>query len=56
MNEEEHKQRHVELHKKLNELCADFISQTGKYPSKTTMLELMEWSHEQTKNPTEEIK
>ena len=53
MNIEEHKIRHVELHKALDELVADFINHTENMPSKTTLFELMEWSFEQTKNPTE---
>lgn len=50
---EEHKQRHLELHKMLDELGADFIRHTDKLPSKSTIMELMTWSFEQTKNPTE---
>lgn len=52
MTPEEHKQRHIELHKMLDELIADFISQTGKMPSKTTVMELMQWSYQQTLDPT----
>jgi hypothetical protein len=50
---EQHKQRHIELHKALDELLADFIQITGKMPSQLSLKELMEWSHEQTLNPTE---
>ncbi len=53
MTHEEHKERHVELHKMLDELVTDFISHTGNLPSKTTLMDLMKWSYEQTKNPTE---
>lgn len=52
MNHEEHIVRHKELHKKLDELVADFIDHTGKLPSDTNLMELMTWSCEQTKNPT----
>lgn len=52
MNEEEHKKRHIELHRKLDELLADFIRHTNGLPSKTTIMELLEWSFQQTKNPT----
>ena len=48
-----HKEMHEELHNSLDELLADFITHTGKVPSKTTVLELLEWSHEQTFKPTE---
>ena len=48
---EEHIERHIQLHKSLDELIADFIGHTGKLPSKTTILELMQWSFEQTINP-----
>ena len=51
---EEHLQRHLELHNMLDELSADFIRHTNKLPSNSTMMELMTWSFEQTKNPSEE--
>lgn len=44
---EEHRKRHEELHKCLDELVADFINKTGKRPSKTTIFELMIWSSNQ---------
>ena len=53
MTSEEHKKRHEELHKSFDELLADFIEQTGKVPSKTTLMEFLEWSYEQTQHPTE---
>ena len=52
ISEQEHKERHVELHKKLDELLADFIEQTGKTPSHTTVMELLQWSYEQTQTPS----
>lgn len=51
--EQEHKDRHIMLHRHLDELVADFITHTEKLPSKTTLFELMQWAHCQTKNPTE---
>lgn len=53
MTNDYHKQRHIELHDRLDELVADFIDHTGKLPSKTTLLELMNWSFKQTLKPTE---
>lgn len=53
MTPEEHKEVHVRLHKALDALAADFIMHTGKMPSKTTLMEFMTWSNEQTTNPTE---
>ena len=53
MSREEHIQCHKELHKKLDELVADCITHTAMLPSKMTVMELMQWSHGQTKNPTE---
>jgi len=55
MNEEKHKQRHIKLHKSLDELFADYIQH---HPDEHKFLEmpfgkLLTWSHEQTKNPTE---
>ena len=52
MNEEEHKARHVDLHGKFDELLADWIGHTGGLPSKTSLVEFMNWSHEQTIHPT----
>ena len=52
MEVEEHIERHKELRKSLDELIADFIRHTKGLPSRTTVLELMSWSFEQTKNPT----
>ena len=54
MNEQEHKERHIELHKALDELLADFISHTEGSLGKTTIMELIEWSHRQTISPTPE--
>ena len=51
MNEKEHKGRHEELHKYLEELVVDFM-QTGKDLSATTVIELLDWSFAQTKKPT----
>lgn len=54
MTTEEHKQRHIELHRALDELVADFINHTEKLPSTTTVMELVRWSHRQTQNPDED--
>ena len=54
--EEEHRERHVELHRMLDELLADFISGKSNKSallSKTSIMELMYWSYEQTLKPTE---
>lgn len=54
MTKKEHKNRHLELHKALDELVADFLSHNKfKLPSSTTLYELMKWSHGQTFEPTE---
>ena len=47
-SDRKHRERHVLLHKQLDELVADFIFHSGKLPSKTSILELMDWSHKQT--------
>lgn len=52
MNKKQHKERHKLLHQHLDELLADFISQTYNLPSKTTVMDLVKWSHLQTINPT----
>ena len=49
---EEHKQRHRQLHCNLDELLADYIHQTGKLLSETTVLDLVRWSAQQMDNPT----
>lgn len=45
---EKHRQRHIELHRELDELVADWIQHTGRLPSRTTVMELIKWSHQQT--------
>jgi len=51
MNNEEHRQRHIELHRSLDELLADWIGNTEGLPSTSTIMELIEWSHSQTEGP-----
>ena len=53
---EEHKKRHIELHKSLDELFADYISHHPDQVGFTTMpiKQLIEWSHRQTVKPDEE--
>jgi hypothetical protein len=51
MDKEAHRQRHIELHRALDELLADFITHTGQRPSQTTLLQFLEWSHKQTVDP-----
>lgn len=51
----EHKKRHIYLHKALDELFADYISHHPEQTKFTEMpvMNLINWSSEQTKNPTE---
>jgi len=51
LSPEEHKKRHVELHKMLDELVADWITHTNCLPSQCSVLQLMQWSHKQTEDP-----
>lgn len=53
MNRNQHIRRHKKLHKALDELMADMINHTKMMPSRTTVVELAKWAHEQTINPTE---
>ena len=53
MTPEEHKKRHEELFKSLDELVADFIRHTCALPSKTNLMDFMTWASEQRDNPTE---
>ena len=50
MTPEEHKERHIKLHKKLDEPFADFISNTEGRTT-NTILDLIEWSYKQTEHP-----
>jgi hypothetical protein len=54
MDTTEHRARHILLHKRLDELLADFIRHTKKLPSQTSIMDLMEWSHRQTVEPEED--
>jgi hypothetical protein len=55
MNQEKHRQRHIELHKALDELLGDFINHTNTGVLNLKIEELMRWSYNQTKNPTERV-
>ena len=48
-----HQERHVFLHKHLDELLADYINETEKLISETKFWEFIEWSHLQTMSPSE---
>ena len=53
MDAKDHKQRHVELHRALDELFADFITHGGGRTT-NTILDLIEWSCKQTISPDHE--
>jgi hypothetical protein len=55
MTLEEHKQRHVELHKAVDELFADYMTHHPNEYHFTSLqiIDLIKWSYEQTLNPTE---
>jgi len=52
LTKKEHIKRHKELHGCLDELTADFIINTDRSLSDVSIMELIHWSYEQTKNPT----
>lgn len=52
MNELEHKERHEQLHKSLDELVADFISHNDISLRDVSVMDLIQWSYDQTQNPT----
>jgi hypothetical protein len=54
MTAEEHANRHKELHAALDELLADWITQTEGYPSKVTLMEFLGWSAAQARKPDHE--
>ena len=49
---ESHKKRHEYLHRRLDELLADWITKTGGLPSECSLDAFLKWSYEQTENPT----
>lgn len=53
MTREKHRLRHIELHRHLDELFADFIKNNPNLSTYTgaTIKDLMEWSHKQTIEP-----
>ena len=53
LNKEQHRNRHKTLHLMFDELYADFIKHTGKR-SNAPILDLMQWSHQQTIEPDHE--
>lgn len=53
MDKEKHILKHKELHKRLDELVADFIGQTKKSLVETSLMAFIMWSADQTANPTE---
>ena len=53
MNKQEHIDIHINLHNNLDVLLADFIQETGRLPSKTTLTDFLEWSFDQTTNPSD---
>lgn len=50
---EQHKQRHIKLHRYLDELVYDWIEETGGLPSNCSVTELVEWSYCQSIYPTD---
>jgi hypothetical protein len=56
MNEDQHRERHIELHKALDELFADYIIHHPEENRFTDMpvMRLLEWAHEQTLHPTKD--
>jgi len=51
VTKKEHKQRHEELHKALDELVADWLGNTKNLPSASTVMQLLQWSSKQARKP-----
>ena len=51
MTEREHRKRHGELHRALDELVADWITNTKSLPSESAVMDLMSWSKRQSDKP-----
>ena len=52
LTEDEHRLRHLALHRALDELLADWLSNTESLPSVASVSDLMDWSHGQRIEPT----
>lgn len=52
LTDEEHKARHVALHRSLDELVADWIRHTGRSLVIASVMDLMTWSAHETVSPT----
>lgn len=50
---EQHRIRHRTLHNNLDELLADMRRQTGREVFTLTVAELLQWSHQQTIDPSD---
>jgi len=50
----QHQERHRELHARLDELIADWMTHTGGMPTKATVFDLMTWSAAQCDSPDED--
>lgn len=53
MDTKEHAARHLELHRCLDELVADWLTHTERLPSQATVMDLIRWSHKQCTHPDE---
>jgi hypothetical protein len=56
MTHDEHRKRHIDLHRALDQLIADYMAHHPVYPTSyldMPLRELVEWSMTQTGNPTE---
>lgn len=51
LTEEEHKKRHIELHKAFDELLADYLDCNRGMGLESTLYDLAKWSHRQCTNP-----
>jgi len=52
MKKSEHLERHRKLHRGLDELAADWITKTNGMLSQATILDLINWSFDQTQEDT----
>jgi len=55
VTKKEHKLRHEFLHKALDELLADWISNTESRPSSATVMQLLKWSSKQARKPDHDL-
>ena len=56
LTQEEHQQKHKEIHESLDRIVASFILHTNEHPSEVSLWRLMMWASEEARGPGHEHK